>query len=298
VNKKLIIIGGPTASGKTKLSINLAKHFNSEIISADSRQVYKELSIGVAVPDENELKQAKHHFIHSHSIHSPLNAYDYSIEAIDLINKLFQNNEILIMTGGSGLFLKAVYHGIDLLPDPTPELRDELNQLAIFDYESLLLKLSELDHEYYKVVDKSNPARVKRALEVCITSGEKYSNLRKNQARNFDFQILKFAIKIERQQLDFNISGRLKIMREKGLTSEAKELFPHRNLSPLQTIGYTELFDFFDGKTNEDEAYEKIRVNTRRYAKKQESWLRRENCFTMLDYDKENKLESLIEGIY
>lgn len=296
--KKLIIIGGPTASGKTKFAIEVAKYYNTEIISADSRQIYKELNIGVAVPDDSELLEAKHHFIHSHSIHCPLNAYDYSIQSLDLISNLFKTNDILVMTGGSGLFLKAVYHGIDLLPDPTPELRNELNQIANYNYESLLKKLLDLDPEYYQIVDKNNSARVKRALEVCLTSGEKYSKLRKNQARNFDFQILKFAIKIERSQLDYNISKRLNIMRENGLTSEAKNLYEYRKLSPLQTIGYTELFDYFDGLHSEDEAFEKIRINTRRYAKKQESWLRRENCFEMLEYENENKLESLIEGIY
>jgi tRNA dimethylallyltransferase len=283
INKKLIIVAGPTASGKTGLAIELAQYFQTEIVSADSRQIYKELNIGVALPSKQELSSASHHFIHSHSIHSPLNAYDYSVQAIKKAEELFQKHNVVIMAGGSGLFLKAVYDGIDDFPDPTPALRSELNTLKKENFESMLVQLQKLDPEYYAIADKQNPARIQRALEVCITSGVKYSQLCKAEKRQLPFQVIKTALMPSRELLDERIHSRLELMRKAGLTNEAYELIQFRHLSPLKTIGYRELFEHFDGKMSEDEAYEKIRVNTRRYAKKQITWLKRENDFRFFD---------------
>lgn len=285
-NKTLIIISGPTASGKTSFAIELAKYFKTEIISADSRQVYKELNIGVALPSDEELRSVKHHFIHSHSIFSPLNAYDYADQALKLISVLFGQHDYLIMAGGSGLFLKAVYHGIDTFPDPTDELRESLNHLKLTHYNKMLDMLEELDPLYFDEVDKKNPSRVQRALEVCITSGKRFSELRSNTARKLNFNIHKFALSPPREKLYKHISDRLKKMRLDGLTDEASGLFTYRHLTPLKSIGYQELFDFFDHKISEDEAYEKILNNTRRYAKKQETWLKKEKGFRFLDFQK------------
>jgi tRNA dimethylallyltransferase len=282
-NKTLVIISGPTASGKTALAIRFAKYFQSEILSADSRQVYKELDIGVAMPSEKELNTVKHHFIRSHTIHSPLNAWQYANEALTSIQRLFEKHDILFMVGGSGLFLKAVYHGIDLFPDPKPQLREYLNQLKITDYNKMLSLLEELDPDSYNALDLKNPARVQRALEVCMSTGEKYSNLKTNRKHHREFNIIRYSICLPGEILEQNISTRLDKMRNEGLSNEAGALIPFRHLSPLRTIGYRELFSFFDQEMTEDEAYEKIRVNTRRYAKKQETWLKKEPGFIRLD---------------
>lgn len=293
-NQTLIIIGGPTASGKTSLAIEVAKYFNTEIISADSRQIYKELNIGVAKPSKEELLKVKHHFVGSHSIYNVLNAYDYGNEATKKVESLFKKHDVIVMVGGSNLFLKAFYHGIDTFPDPTPELREELNDLKNKDYQKLVEWLKELDPEYYKTVDKKNPARVQRAIEVCLASGDKYSNLRKNNSRIHNFSIMKFAIMPDRQSLDENIALRLQQMRKIGLTQEAKELEIYKNLTPLKTIGYQELFDFFANKITEDEAYEKIRVNTRRYAKKQMTWIKKEQDFLHVNSHDSEKIINCI----
>jgi tRNA dimethylallyltransferase len=277
--KTLVIISGPTASGKTSFSITLAQHFHTEIISADSRQIYKELSVGVAIPSIDELSAVKHHFIHSHSILKPLNAYDYATQALKLTEELFRKCDVLIMAGGSGLFLKAVYDGIDVFPDPSNELRNFLNELKVSDYSRMLEMLRDADSQTWERIDRNNPARVQRALEVCLTTGKKYSDLLGKIKRKHEFRIRKFAIMPPMSVLDQNIDKRLRSMRENGLTEEAKALYPHRHETALKTIGYRELFDFFDGKFTEDQAYEKIRVNTRRYARRQNTWLRKRKGF-------------------
>lgn len=289
-NKTLFIISGPTASGKTSLTIRFAHYFCSEILSADSRQLYRELNIGVAMPSEQELQTVRHHFIRSHTIHSLVNAYQYATEALELIEQLFTKHDILFMVGGSGLFLKAVYHGIDLFPDPPASLREDLNEMKKNDFQKMLSLLEELDPESYNSIDLKNPARVQRALEVCMTSGQKYSRLKTNSVHQRNFQIIRYAISLPVKILEQNIADRLKKMREDRLTAEAEHLYPLRHLAPLCTIGYRELFSFFDGEISEDEAYEKIRVNTRRYAKKQEAWIRKEKCFSPLDQEKIEQL--------
>lgn len=289
----LIIISGPTASGKTSLAIELASFYKTEIISADSRQIYKEFHIGVAAPSQEELNKVIHHFIKSHNIFHPLNAYDYAEAAIQKIHQLFKTHRILLMVGGSGLFLKAVYHGIDLLPDPSPELRNQLNLMKTTDFNEMVSMLQKLDPEYCQSADIKNPSRVQRALEVCLTSGKKYSELITNRKRNLPFRILNFAIDIPRNTLHQRIDQRLIGMRQNGMTEEAMSLFPYKHLSPLKTIGYRELFSYFENKCSEDEAYETIRTNTRKYAKKQKTWLRKETGFTHLKYE---DMESVINN--
>lgn len=291
-HKQLIIISGPTASGKTSLAISVAKQFQTEIISADSRQIYKELNIGVALPSNQELQEVKHHFIHSHSIFSPLNAYAYAEEVILLVNDLFKKHDILIMAGGSGLFLKAVYFGIDKFPDPPESLRESLNNLRNKNYEKMVEWLKQLDPEYYETVDLKNPTRVQRALEVCLTSGKKFSNLRLNQPKSHHFNFTKFAIQIPREDLFLRISSRLETMRKEGLTKEAAELYKFRHLTPLKSIGYQELFDFLDNRISEDEAYQKILTNTKRYAKKQETWLKKESEFIFLQPEQADQVRN------
>jgi len=287
--KILLIISGPTASGKTSFSITVAQHFHTEIISADSRQIYQELSVGVALPSVEELSSVKHHFIHSHSILKPLNAYDFAAQVLKLTEELFRKHNVIIMTGGSGLFLKAVYDGIDHFPDPSRELRKYLDNLKKNDFARMQNMLMDADPETWEKIDKSNPARVQRALEVCLTTGEKYSEMLGKVKRTHDFRILKYALMPPMDVLNENIRQRLTCMRENGLTEEARTLLPFRHETALQTIGYRELFDFFEGKCAEDEAYEKIRINTRRYAKKQITWLRREKDFVFLSPDEVEK---------
>jgi len=294
MKKILLMIAGPTASGKTQLACDLALKFKTEILSCDSRQLYKELNIGVAMPDDITLNAVPHHFIRSHSILNPVNAYDYAEMADELLEKLFVHHDVCIMTGGSGLFLKAVYHGIDEFPDPTDKLRSDLDTMKAQDYPKMLEMLKSLDPQFYDEVDRDNPARVQRAIEVCVTSGQKYSELRQNVPVQKNYKILKYALMPPREVLKERIETRLQDMRNAGLTEEARSLLEYRHLTPLKTIGYRELFAYFDGIYTEDEAYEKIRVNTWRYAKRQLTWLKKEG-FEKLDPDEIDGLEKLLQ---
>ncbi len=290
--KTLIILAGPTASGKTPVAASLAAKYDTHVVSADSRQLYKELNIGVAMPEVEILNAVPHHFIRSHSVYEPLNAFEYGRQAEEVLKKIFETHQYVVMTGGSGLFLKAVYHGIDEFPDPSPALRKSLDKMRMTQYGEMLVKLKALDPEYYEVVDRNNPLRVQRALEVCIASGKKYSSLRQSNPVTKKYRIVKLALSPDRETLFHNIDLRLEKMRKDGLTEEARSMYHLRHLSPLKTIGYRELFDFIDGKYNKDDAYEKIRTNTRRYAKKQMTWLNSEGFLRIqkedvLNYDYE-----------
>lgn len=295
-NCLLVIIGGPTASGKTALSIRLAKHFQTEILSADSRQLYSEMNIGVARPTQHELETVSHHFIADRSVHNPCNAYNYSSEAIEKIDTLFQKYQVVFMCGGSGLFLKSVYHGIDEFPDPSPQLRQQLNSMKVNDYPRMLNTLQKLDPNYFETADIKNPARVQRALEVCLTSGKPYSSLCSGKAIPRNFQILQFALMPEMKTLESNIQQRTVQMRKNGLTQEVRQLFPLQHLKPLQSIGYNEVFSFFQGQITEDEAYIQIAANTRKYAKKQMTWLKKENGFHTVRHDQDDLIFSTINS--
>ncbi len=284
--KNLIVITGPTAIGKTALSIQLASHFNTEIISADSRQFYKELKIGTAPPSAEELATVKHHFIGNLSINDSYNVSKYETEALAKITGLFTIHDYLVVAGGSGLFIDALLHGIDDLPDPDEELRQFLKlKYANEGISSLRMMLKEYDPEYYEVVDLANSKRLMRALEVCISSGKKYSELRTNFKKPREFSSICIALNRDRSELNQSISFRTDAMIKKGLEAEARLFFQLRHLNPLNTVGYREFFDYFEGLISYDDAIEKIKTNTRRYAKRQITWFKKKEEFSWFHPD-------------
>lgn len=271
--KTLIVITGPTAIGKTAIAIKLAQYYNTEIISADSRQFYKEMEIGTAKPSPDELNAAKHHFVNSHSITDKFSVGDYEKKAIELINVLFQTHDQLILAGGSGLFINAVLYGFDNIPTAAEETRNTLNELLVHrGLQPLQKMLKEYDPVYYSEVDINNPQRIIRAIEVCISTGRPFSEFRKKGVINRPFDFIKIGLNTNRDILYNNINTRVDNMMERGLLEEAKLLLPYRNLNPLNTVGYSELFNYFDRKHSLQEAIEIIKQNTRRFAKRQLTW--------------------------
>jgi tRNA dimethylallyltransferase len=274
--KTLKVIVGPTASGKTDYSIELANQYNSPIISCDSRQIYKELKIGTAPPSEEQLAQIKHYFIFSHSIFDFYTAGKYELEALELISNLFLTHDTLIVVGGSGLYVDALCYGIDDFPDSDMILRDNLMQrLSAEGIESLRNELRLLDPESYETIDKKNPQRIVRALEVCLQTGKKFSSFKSSSSKQRNFTIERTIIERPREELYDRINLRVDKMIESGLIDEAKELHKFKDLPALKTVGYKELFDYFDGKTSLEEAIDLIKRNTRRYAKRQITWFKR-----------------------
>jgi tRNA dimethylallyltransferase len=274
--KTLISIVGPTAVGKTALTLELGRQFNTEIISADSRQFYKELNIGTAKPSQEELNQVPHHFINSHSIQDTFSAGDFEKDGLAKIDSLFQRHDLLLMVGGSGLFVNAVIEGMDDLPRPKEGLRELLNQ----NYKEkginfIRERLSKIDPVYYKAVDISNPQRMIRAIEVFETTGIPFSIWRKNNKKERNFRTLSIGLNIERNLLYDQINQRVDDMINNGLLKEVETLLPFKEYSPLKTVGYTELFDYIDGKYTLEEAVAKIKQNTRKYAKRQLTWFRK-----------------------
>lgn len=277
MNKALIVVQGPTGIGKSHLSIQLAKQFNTEIISSDSRQLFKELSIGTAVPSPNELSQVPHHLIHSHSIHDDYNASRFETEALHLIERLFASHNQLIMAGGSMLYVDAVCKGIDFQPDVDPVIRESLvKDWQEKGIEDLRLKLKQLDETYYQQVDLKNPKRLIRALEVCLMTGKPYSSFRKETIKKRPFKIIKIGLNMNREALYNRINQRVEQMITAGLEDEARKIYPFRHLNSLNTVGYKELFAYFDGAISLEKAIELIKRNTRRYARKQLTWLRKD----------------------
>jgi len=278
----LLVITGPTAVGKTSLCVELAKHYKTEIISADSRQFYKELAIGTAKPDLEEMQGVAHHFIHSHSIYHEINVYDFEKEALQLAETLFSKHNIIILTGGSGLYIDAICQGFDEnLPPPDAELRKELKHLLeLYGPEILLEKLKQLDADFFDEIDQGNMNRVIRAIEVCVLSGEKYSKLRKGIERSRKFKTIKIALDRPREELFSRINLRVDKMVHDGLIEEVESLKEFKELNCLKTVGYTEIFEYLANTTTKDEAIEKIKVNSRRYAKRQIGWLKRSNDYT------------------
>ena len=275
--KTLLVIAGPTAIGKTAFAIELAKRYDTEIVSADSRQFYREMAIGTAKPTIAEQSEAKHHFINSHSIFDTFTAGDYEKEALALLDHLFTKHNLVIMVGGSGLFIKAVCEGFDEFPEIEPAIRNKLNQ----DFEtnglaSLQERLKEADPSYFELVDISNPQRVIRALEVIESTGIPYSSFRKANAKERPFNIIKLGLNLPREQLYQRINQRVDNMMTDGLLEEIKQLLPYQHLNPLNTVGYTELFDFMAGKHTLEEAISLIKQNTRRFAKRQLTWFRKD----------------------
>lgn len=295
MNKELIVISGPTAVGKTSLAINLAKEINTEIISADSRQFYKELNIGVARPSQKELNSIKHHFIGHISIQDNYNAGEYEAEAIEKINSLFQKYDKLVITGGSGMYIDAITKGMDNLPNVDKSIREELNELFKDNgITPLQEELMEKDIEYYNIVDKQNHIRLIRALEIIRQTGKTFTSFRTNPKKERDFKIMKFVLIRDREELIQRINQRVDIMVEEGLIEEARELYPFRDLNALNTVGYKELFKYFDNKISLEEAIEEIKINTRKYAKRQVTWFRKDKDYTWLSADKEINWKEVI----
>ena len=273
----LIVIVGPTGSGKTSLSISLARHYSAPIISTDSRQFYRGLPIGTAQPTTEELSLAEHHFIADREVDDDFNSGRYEHEALARLDELFKHHDIVVAVGGSGLYVQALCEGMDTLPEANEELRQSLKErLEREGLEPLFEELQRLDPNYAEVVDRHNPARVMRALEVCITSGKPYSEQRKGERQTRPFNIIKIGTDLPRDVLYERINLRVEMMLKDGLVAEAQAMLPKRYLNALQTVGYREMFDYFDGNSSLDEAVELIKRNSRRYAKRQLTWFRRD----------------------
>lgn len=276
MEKKLIMVLGPTASGKTDYSVALAEQLGSPVISCDSRQIYKEMKIGTAPPSPEQMERVRHYFIFSNTIYEHYTAGQYEIDALKLLEELFKTHDTLVVTGGSGLYADALSHGLDDFPPSDLELRSTLmKRLETEGIESLTEELRILDSESYEHLDISNTQRVIRALEVTIQTGNKFSSYKSNTDKQRPFKIERRLMVRPREELYKRIDLRVDLMMNAGLLSEAESLFEHRNLTALRTVGYRELFDYIEGKTTLEEAVELIKRNTRRYAKRQITWWRR-----------------------
>ena len=286
MDKYLVVIAGPTASGKTATAIQVAKALGTEIISADSRQFYKELPIGTAAPTKEEQSEVQHHMIHNLNVEDKYDVADYENDVLALLKKLFINHDTVVLTGGSGLFIDAVCKGLDSIPDISDEVRNKVNKLyeegGLF---ALQNEVQRLDPEYYNIVDKYNPRRLQRAVEVCYQTGLTYSSFRNNTAKVRDFKIIKVALLWDRNELISRINLRVEKMVSEGLLEEARAMYPKRHLNSLNTVGYKELFEHFDGKATLNEAIEHIKINTRQYAKRQMTWLRKNNDYQWFTID-------------
>jgi len=283
--KYLITIVGPTAIGKTSLSIALAQHFNCEIISCDSRQFFKEMQIGTAVPSTEELVGAQHHFIQNKSIFENYTVGDFEKEAISKLNELFETNDYAVLVGGSGLYVDAILKGFDEFPEIENSVRNKVKQkYEKLGIEYLQTELAKRDPKYFKVVAKENPQRMMRALEVCIGTGKPYSSFLNQKKNTRNFTPILIGLEAERSVIYDRINQRVDIMMNEGLLAEAKELFPHKELNALQTVGYRELFSFFEGEITLEFAIEEIKKNTRRFAKRQLTWFKRNEATKWFDY--------------
>lgn len=275
--RRLIVIVGPTGSGKTDLSIRLARHYAAPILSMDSRQFYRGIPIGTAQPTKEQLEAAEHHLIASHELEDCLNCGSYEVLALEILEQLFAKHETVVAVGGSGLYVQALCEGMDDLPQADEELRQRLTErLQGEGLEALAAQLRELDPTYWEQVDRQNPARVLRALEVCLQTGRPYSELRTGTTRKRDFEIVKIGVDMPREVLYERIDRRVELMVEEGLIEEVRRVYPLRHLNSLQTVGYRELFRHFDGEVTLEEAIELIQRNSRRYAKRQLTWFRRD----------------------
>lgn len=287
-NKRLIVVVGPTAVGKTAECIRLAGMLDTEIVSADSRQFYKEMNIGVARPSVSELATIPHHLIAHISVSQDYNAAMYERDASEVIGRLFQEKDDVVLTGGSGLYVNAVCNGMDDIPDKDESIRQELNDL--FDkqgLEPLQRELQEKDPEYWEIVDKRNHIRLIRALEVCRQTGRTFSSFRSQKKTKRNFDIIKIGIRRSRENLLERIYRRVDCMIGQGLIEEVRGLYEYKNLQALNAVGYKEIFDFLDGKTSLQEAVELIKINTRRYAKRQMTWFCKDKEIQWLDAEKD-----------
>lgn len=281
MDKYLVVIGGPTASGKTDVAIRLAKYYQTEIVSADSRQFYREMKIGTAKPTEEELAGAPHHFINNLSIRYEYSVGDYEKDAMEKLIELFKEKDIVIMVGGSGLFIKAVCEGLDNFPEISDKIKEDLEEdYKRFGIGFLQNELRELDPDYYDEVDLHNPRRLLRALSVCRASGQPYSSFKTAEKAERPFEPIYVMLKWDREELYERINERVDKMMEMGLLEEAKSLHEYKEKNALQTVGYQELFEHFEGNATLEEAIEMIKQNTRRYAKRQTTWFKRNTQYS------------------
>ncbi len=295
---KLIVIVGPTAVGKTALSIEIAKDLQTEIISADSRQFYKDLIIGTASPTDKELQTVKHHFIGTLSINEYYSAYKYREDVLTLLSDIFNYNKYVVLTGGSGLYINAVTDGIDQIPDPDERIRkDVIHLFETQGIEALRNHLKILDPDYYNKVDLANPKRLMRALEICIQTGNTYTSLRIKKTIPTDHQVIKIGLNLNRDMLYNRINQRVDQMIKSGLLEEAKNLYPYKTLNALNTVGYKELFDYMDNKYSLETAIEKIKQNSRRYAKKQLTWFNKDQDIKWFKPDEKENILYYIKSV-
>jgi len=284
--KTLITIVGPTAIGKTSLSILIASYFKTEIISCDSRQFYKEMTIGTAVPEKEELAEVPHHFIQNRSVFEDYNVGAFERDALNVLDTLFKKHNIVVMVGGSGLYVKAVLEGLDDFPKIDPTIRLELNN--IYKNEGIIplqQQLKKLDIETYNTISLDNPQRIIRALEICIGTNLPYSSFKGKGKRKRDFESIIVGLNGDRQKIYDRINYRVDLMVKKGLLDEAKKLHPQKSLNALKTVGYKELFLFFDGKITKEYAVEEIKKNTRRFAKRQLTWFKKNTNIMWFDFE-------------
>lgn len=297
--KSLIIITGPTAIGKTGLAVFIAKQLQTEIISFDSRQFYKEMKIGTAVPTNEELAEVPHHFIQNLSIHDEYSVGDFERDALQKIEELFQKHDTIIMVGGSGLYEKAVTEGLDVFPEVDASIREELiSEFNEFGIERLQEELKVSDPEYFEKADIQNAHRIIRALEICRGTGKTFSSFRQNNLQPRNFNVIKIGLELPRHEIYERINQRVDLMMNSGLLDEVKSLYKFKNLNSLQTVGYRELFDYLDEKISLEFAIEEIKKNTRRYAKRQLTWYRKdENIKWFSPFEKEEILEYILNEL-
>jgi tRNA dimethylallyltransferase len=297
MQKHLIVLTGPTGIGKTKIGIQIAQHFNTQIVSADSRQIYKEMSIGTAVPGNEELNAVKHHFIQTHSIKENYNASRYENEALHVIDSVLKTNDLVLLIGGSMLYIDAVCQGIDMMPDADPEIRKLLKDKHEKEgLESLRYQLKKLDPDYYNSVDLKNQNRIIHALEISIQTGKPYSSFRSNPKKKRPFSIIKIGLNCDRKNLHNRINARVDQMIDAGMENEARDLYHLKHLNALNTVGYRELFSYFNGETTREKAFELIKRNSRRYARKQLTWFRNDNEMNWFEPEQVSEIIDLIKN--
>ena len=286
MSKTLIVITGPTAVGKTDLCLDIAKYFGIPIINADSRQIYREIKIGTAAPTEEQLQQVRHYFVGTQALTDYYSASIYEQEVMSLLDTLFQTSDYALLSGGSMMYIDALCNGIDDIPTVDDETRNTLKRrLAEEGLESLCEQLRVLDPEHYEIVDKKNPRRVVHALEICLMTGRTYTSFRTNEHKERPFNIIKIGLPRDREIIYERINRRVDIMMEQGFLDEARSVYPLRHLNALNTVGYKELFAYLDGTWSLDEAIERIKGNTRRYARKQLTWYKKDPLVTWFSPD-------------
>lgn len=297
MTKYLVVLLGPTGVGKTDLSISLAQKYNTSIVSSDSRQIYKEMNIGTAVPEKEYLNKIKHYFIGTLSIHDYFNSWQYEKQAVAKIEELHQSSDVVLLVGGSMMYIDAVCKGIDDIPTIDPQLRtDVMKKYQEEGLEFICKQLKELDPVFYDEVDLSNAKRVIHAVEVCLQSGKPYSSLRTNEGKKRNFKIIKIGLNRDREELYNRINKRVDIMLTDGLENEARGLYPFKELNSLNTVGYKQLYGYFDGEYDYDEAVRLIKRDSRRYAKRQLSWFNRDQEIMWFNPDSKDEIYEAIKA--